>query len=342
MSVINKYVPRMVPMRQQQNHEDICRSEPIRGYFGSNGSGKSFLMLAHALKDLEAGRPCLSTVRVLDYENPRPCEETEATCDDWVGHNRVWRGVQVGHMQAHPLYIPFREWWQLLEFTEGIILADEITGVADSAQSADLPPAVGNMLHQLRRDDIVFCYTGVAFGRAHKRIREATRVVTVSEGWLPTTAYGPDGKPLMWKHRRLTKARTYEAKELVDALPQDYQEKLKKSHRASGLYWIPDHRASLAYDTRDQPLHIGTVSDAGRCAYCGGTRRASECSCEDYRARKAAGSTRGGSARKARSAEDGPLAGSRSSGPVPSTASPLASLAAAHGCSEDACSCAVA
>jgi hypothetical protein len=342
MSLVNKYVPRMVPEGKQARHLELLRSEPIRGFFGSNGSGKSFLMLASALADLDEGKPCLSTVRVLDYNNPRMCEETEETCDDWIGHNREKRGIWIGHKQAHPNYIPFTEWWQLLEFTEGIILADEITGVADSAQSADLPPAVGDMLHQLRRDDIVFCYTGVAFGRAHKRIREATRIVTMSEGWLPTTAYGPDGKPMMWKHRRLTKARTYEAKELVEAVPQDYQEKLKKSFRGSAFYWVPDHRAALAYDTYDQPLRIGTVSDAGRCAYCGGTRRAPECSCEDYRARKAAGRTSAGSARKRRSREDGPDAAALSSGPVPSTASPLASLAAAHGCSEDACSCAVA
>ncbi|TNY34423.1 hypothetical protein EIO00_23895, partial [Thermomonospora catenispora] len=99
------------------------RTHPIRGYFGLNGSGKSWAMVHDAIPDLEAGRPCLSTVRILDYTNPRRCELTQETCDDWEAHTSVdMEGRPVGHGHPHPLWIPLTEWSQVLEFKGGPVL----------------------------------------------------------------------------------------------------------------------------------------------------------------------------------------------------------------------------
>jgi hypothetical protein len=58
---------------------------PIRAYVGPNGTGKSALMVYDALANLERGRPQLSTVRLLDYTNPRECPGG-STCDDELRH----------------------------------------------------------------------------------------------------------------------------------------------------------------------------------------------------------------------------------------------------------------
>jgi hypothetical protein len=58
---------------------------PIRAYVGPNGTGKSALMVYDALVNLERGRPQLSTVRLLDYGNPRECPGG-SVCDDPARH----------------------------------------------------------------------------------------------------------------------------------------------------------------------------------------------------------------------------------------------------------------
>src|SRR5438105_3161500 len=50
------------------------RAYPIHAYVGANGGGKSAGMVWDTLPSLDAGRSVLSTVGLLDYANPRPCE----------------------------------------------------------------------------------------------------------------------------------------------------------------------------------------------------------------------------------------------------------------------------
>lgn len=251
------------------------RAFPIHMYVGRNGSGKTLAMVYDTLPDLDAGRPVLSTVRLLDWRNPRPCELPAHQCED-VEHG-IW-----GHMQAHPCYVPFRSWPQLLDFRGGAVLMDEVTGVADSHESAAMPAAVGNKLAQLRRDECTVRVTALNWIRANKRLREATVALTRCQSFLPVTVRDPgSGEDRVWRQRRLAVWRTYDAQTLpLDDHTEhayDQAEMLVKSR-----HWIPGSQAAVAYDTYAQVLTIGTVSDAGRCAHCGGTRRAQECSCSDY------------------------------------------------------------
>jgi hypothetical protein len=270
------------------------RAWPIHMYVGRNGSGKTLAAVYDTLPDLDASRPVLSTVRLLDFRNPRPCDDL--ACDD------LMHGLP-GHQAAHPSYIPFRTWPQLLDFKGGAVLMDEVTGVADSHEGAAMPSAVANKLAQLRRDECMLRITALGWIRANKRIREATNAVTRCQSFLPVTLRDPiSGDDRIWRPRRLAVWRTYDAQSLpVD----DHTDSAYESADllVKGRYWIPDSVASRAYDTFAPVNIVGSVSDAGRCAHCGGTRRALECNCPDYVDRKA--SRRGAGAQAAPAASTG-------------------------------------
>ena len=88
----------------------IRRGYAVKFYSGRNGTGKSLCAVWDTMPDLDMGRTVLSTVRLLDYANPRPCE-------GWWG-----RSEQQGHEcpvcvipgageheHAHPAYVPFTD-----------------------------------------------------------------------------------------------------------------------------------------------------------------------------------------------------------------------------------------
>lgn len=268
------------------------RRFPIHFYSGRNGAGKSLCMVYDTLPSLEAGRPVLSTVRLIDYIDLRACI-TELGCDrpDWHGE------FPEPHQVAHPLYRPFTSWEQLLDASGCDILMDEITGVADSNDHFSMPSAVRNILPQLRRRDIALRITGLNWIRADKRIRESVNALTRCRSSLPVRAKDADGETRLWRPRRLMHAVTYDAQSLPldDHTAGAYA---KADVVAKARIWIPGSVAIKAYDTLAPVLSVGTVTDAGRCAFCGGTRRAPECCCPDYvedRAeRKAARSPRSG------------------------------------------------
>lgn len=275
--------------KQSERARTLRRAYPVHMYVGRNGTGKSLCAVYDTLPDLDAGRPVLSTVRLLDYRNPRLCDD--AACDS---------PDHATHMAAHPAYVPFTTWPQLLDLREGVVLMDEVTGVADSNEGSALPAAVANELAQLRRAGVVMRLTGLNFIRAHKRIREATLAVTRCRSLFAAPAVDEDGNAKMWRQRRMSLWHTYDAQSLpVD----DHTEHAYDTADllVSGRHWIPDSPAIRAYDTYDFVSRVGTVSDAGRCATCGGTRRAAECSCSDYQESKG---QRRPPARRARSAED--------------------------------------
>jgi hypothetical protein len=255
------------------------RAFPIHMYVGRNGSGKTLAMVYDTLPDLDAGRPVLSTVRLLDYRNSRPCDDKNCA-DSWHG--------TVGHMAAHPSYIPFTDWPQLLGFEGGAVLMDEVTGVADSFEAAAMPVAIANKLAQLRRDECMVRVTALNWIRANKRLREAVGAVTRCQSFMPYNVNsGLDGEDRIWRPRKLAVWKTYDAQSLpVDDHTESAYD--KGDLLVKGRHWIPDSPAIDAYDTYAPVLVVGTVNDAGRCAHCGGARRAPECSCEEYQAKKAA------------------------------------------------------
>lgn len=247
------------------------RAWPIHAYVGANGGGKSAAAVWDTLPTLTAGRPVLSTVRLLDFDNPRDCEGCELE-----GHDR---DGQI-HPAAHPLWIPFTDWQQLLDAERCDVIMDEVTGVASSRDSHSMPSVVANFLVQLRRRDVVLRWTAPSWARADKIIRECSQAVTFCQG-----SWGKlDGtSDRQWRNRRLFSWRTYDA-----AAFEDFT--VGKHSRMKAMtvdhYWGPGSPAFAAYDTFDAVMAIGTVSDSGRCATCGGRRTAPACSCPDYVVRK--------------------------------------------------------
>lgn len=256
-------------------------------YVGSNGGGKSLAAVRDTLPSLLAGRRVLSTVRLLDFENPRPCDDASCSSPD---HAR--------HMAAHPLWIPWTTWKQLLDVEHCDVLADEVTGVASSRESHSMPSAVANTLVQLRRRDVVLRWTAPSWPRADKIIRECTQAVTLCRGFLPVrVATGEGENERAWRHRRLFRWHTYDALEM-DEFTEGKRDKVRPTTRDH--FWGPGCVEFSAYDTFDAVLSIGSVSESGRCLVCDGRRSAPACTCPDYTSRKArpeaAGSPRSGEA----------------------------------------------
>ncbi|MGV1010416.1 MAG: zonular occludens toxin domain-containing protein [Dermatophilaceae bacterium] len=243
------------------------RAWPIHAYVGPNGSGKSLAMVWDTLPSLSAGRPVLSTVRLLDWENPRPCEGCEVCAT----------GEVVGqHLQAHPLYVPLRDWSQLLDARSADVLLDEVTGVASSRESHSMPAPVANKLVQLRRADVVVRWSAPSWTRADKIIRETTQAATVCRGYLPKVVPGDDAETRMWRSRRFFRWRTHDACDLEDFTVGKAAE---LPSIVTDLYWGPGSPAFDAYDTFDSVETVGTVTDSGRCYRCGGRRSIPACKC---------------------------------------------------------------
>lgn len=292
------------------------RAWGIMAYVGANGGGKSAAMVWDSIPDLEAGRPILSTVRILDYENPRDCDDERCMENpDRLGHfvkvpteegrkaevrnarrlffegehaylEEVEREVIGVHGAAHPLWIPWSRWDQLLRFNFGRVLADEMTGIASSRESMTLPSEVLNHLQQLRRSDIPFAYTCPDWARADKSLREPTQAVTVCTGHIKKAAPRLGDLERVWKARRFFKWQTYEARSL-DALTEG-----KKQEKGSELvdwHWGPTSVAFAAYDTFAPVLQVGTTVASGSCFRCGGRRKTTYCTCADHQGPMAGG-----------------------------------------------------
>ena len=278
---------------------------PIRAYVGPNGTGKSAVLVYDALLNLERGRPQLSTVRLLDYRDPRECEGGPA-CDDPARHERevmltslrpfdpedpsspVIRhqeptGEFVVHRQAHPLYVPFRNLGQLLSWQDGDVLMDEVTGVSSSRESASMPPEVANFLVQLRRRNVSLSWSTPSWGRGDIIIREVTQLVTLMTAALPARAPAtPDGLPRLWHRRRLFTARSYDPS-LVDEFEAHRAMREEVSPEIIAFYWGPGSTMFRAYDTQDGVLQLSHVV-SGTCVTCNGRRRQGPCTCEAHAA----------------------------------------------------------
>lgn len=276
MSILDFIGRRLVSERQSVASRELRRGYAVHFYCGRNGSGKSLCAVYDTIPDLDAGKTVLSTVRLLDFRNPRPCDDAGCVCD---------KESDTRHRAAHPAYVPWHSWAQMLELKAGVLLADEVTGVADSMDGASMPSQVANELAQLRRSDVVLRMTGLNFVRANKRIREATTGLTRCRSSMAVSAFDEAGNPRMWRARRLAGWQTFDAQSLpLDDITESAYDKADLI--VSTRHWVPTSPAIAAYDTFDAVARIGTVTDAGRCAHCGGSRRVAECSCSDYQNRK--------------------------------------------------------
>ena len=252
----------------------IRRSAPIRAYLGSgNGSGKSLMMVYDIIPSLDMGRKVLSSVRLLDYRNPRPCDDPMC---DFPGHP--------DHMAAHPNYIPWVSYQQLIDAKDTDILADEITGLASSREYSKMPAAVANKLVQLRRDNCTFSWTATNWSRCDVILREltqtATLVLPVLKKKVPTQ---PGQPPQLWRSGQLFFARTYDAA-LLDDFDARGADLNAMQPKAPQLMYRPGGLATTAYDTFDPVLALGDSNDLGTCITCGGKRMQQKCSCADHSA----------------------------------------------------------
>jgi hypothetical protein len=274
-------------MFQNVKKRSSRRGWPIHGYVGPNGGGKSLAMVWDTLPSLAAGRPVLSTVRLLDWENPRACDDDSCTHPEHFDWERD--GV-ISHAAAHPLWIPFTDWQQLLDARGMDVLMDEVTGVASSRESHSMPSVVANVLVQMRRSDVVVRWSAPNWMRADKIIRECSQAVTYCRGYLPKKIV-LDGEDKAWSQRRMFKFKTYDAADFED-FTVGKREQLQPWH--VDWHYGPRSPAFSAYDTYDAVASIGTVSDVGTCLRCSGTRRRHECSCADYQDSKPARRASGG------------------------------------------------
>jgi len=260
----------------------IRRGRPIRATIGANGSGKSALAVYDLLPSLEAGRPVLSTVRLLDYEDPRLCDDLDCSCD---------KGDPVRHKAAHACYVPWVNWRQLSDFEHGEVLADEITGVASGREWSSLPGPILNMLCQLRRRDITFTWTAPSWAMADSTLKRVSQVATVCTGFMPVKGVDSAGGGRAWSNNRLFRWMTFDASLLTD-LEAGKREKLKRL--AFAMQWGPGHPMFDAYDTWDTVETVGKTSEGGACMECNKPQKREFCTCGEThgrapRARRSAG-----------------------------------------------------
>lgn len=224
------------------------RGFPIHAYVGANGGGKSMAAVYDTLPTLAAGRRVVSTVRLLDPATGQP----------------------------HSLWTPLGDYRTLMDVSDCDVILDEVTGVASARESQGMPAAVANLLVQLRRRDVALRWTAPSWKRADTIIRECSQAVTLCQGFMPETVKAADGTDRQWRSRRLFYWRTFDAA-TFDEWTAHKREKLKPACRS--LFWRPGSVAADAYDTFDQVLSLGAVTDAGTCMDCGGKRLAPKCEC---------------------------------------------------------------
>lgn len=191
-------------------------------------------------------------------------------------------GDFVTHRQAHPLYVPFTSYTQLVTWTDGDILMDEITGIASSRESGSMPVQVSNYLVQLRRRNVSLSWSTPSWGRADKVIREVTQLVTLMTAALPKRSPAtPDGQPRLWHQRRLFTARSYDPS-AVDEFEAHRAMSEEISPDIIAFYWGPGSTMFRAYDTLDAVTSLGWANDSGMCMTCAGKRTIARCSCPDH------------------------------------------------------------
>lgn len=214
---------------------------PIMGFVGPNGGGKTAACIAMALQSLRSGRRVLSTVPLLDPDT----------------------GLE------HPLYVPWTDWGQLLDWQDGDVLADEIAAIASSRESGSLDVRAQALLMQLRKVNVRFWWTAPSYARADKIIREVTQAITECRGFYADRAAAQTRRGVIqsWAPKRLFSFKTYDAIEFEDWTAG-------KAERAEPMVveWFhgPGSEVFSAYDTLGAVHVIAGISDGGMCENCNG------------------------------------------------------------------------
>ncbi|MGC3993446.1 MAG: hypothetical protein QM779_04855 [Propionicimonas sp.] len=245
------------------------RAYPVRAYVGPNGGGKTASAVASVLPSLAAGRPVVSNIRILDWQDPRPCDDPACECvkDD-----------PDRHRAAHPLWRPLRTWKDVVDARSCDILCDEISTMLSSRDTGGLPGEVEGFLQQPRKPDVCFIWTAPAWARSDKIMREVTRLVVFNRG-VKLFSHVRDQGDRMWVENRLFRTSGYDAMELEafengkrDNVPMMWQ----------GMWWGPGSPRFRAYDTYEYVQLLGARANRGPCLECGMKRQSSTATCKGH------------------------------------------------------------
>lgn len=246
---------------------DLRRTIPIVGYIGANGSGKSMLAVQDCLQSLDAGRPVLSSARLIDPDVDEPCDDDACTF-----------ALHPDHPKAHPLWRPLTSWQDVIDAEGCDVLLDEVTGIASSRESRALPQEVADKLMQLRRADVCLRWTAPSWARADVLMREVTQAAVLCTGLRRRPVEGNRS----WRASTIIWSRIVDARDL-DELTQAQRigtARQPLSVLGRSLQLVSRTDARHAYKTMDS---VSAISSAwtGSCLACGGRRAQPRCECGD-------------------------------------------------------------
>lgn len=252
------------------------RAAEIHFYAGTNGGGKSFAAVYDTIPTLESGRPVLSTVRLLDPS--RVADSVEHARDAWGFHGVEHDLGKHSNPLAlpHPLYVRWTNFGQLLDWSRGDVLADEVQGIFSSRAHGSTPHQVVNGMLQLRRDDCAFRATAPSFARLDVAVREVTKAVTLCSGYMKEPVEGR-----LWGASRLFLWRTFDALDLDEWDASAASDSGRQPKSVRQFLWRPRHPdVTRYYDTFAPVDEMEDPYEAGRCLRCGGNRPRPKCSCD--------------------------------------------------------------
>lgn len=271
--------------REDDAHREARRGIEFHAYTGANGSGKTACMVRDTEPEL-AGIvwECFNEDHV--HNDPVYDPETGDFIEfgpnaQHTGYVRILSTVKLYNAdsgQLHERFERLTDWHQLDGLEHAVILLDEIVSIAHSRDSGSLPHDIQERLMQMRKGDVIVRWTAPHWSRADKLIREVTKAITVCEGGIPLRTPGR-----MWAQNRRFLYRTFDTRDF-DEWTAGKTEKVESL--ATEHFWGPGSTAFKLYRTGQAVSRLGHADGAGVCILCGGTRRRSECSCDDYQAKK--------------------------------------------------------
>ncbi len=279
-------------------------AHPIVVFVGPNGAGKTLAAVWWVLPTLAGIEWTCRNIRHEHHAAYRAHAEDCPTCE--VSNSKHRKACVVGthlidqHARGqrrvlatcrlttpeghdHPLWVPFTDYRQLLTFEHGEILMDEVAGVADASGSSSMPVQVINHLHKLRHFDCTLGVTTPAYERCALPIRQAAQlVVDCRSFFVQRRRKGDDVR--RWRSRRAFLFAAFDAFSF-EQFTAHRRETIKPMARAA--LWRPGSLTERSYDTLDQVLALGHVTDTGMCMVCGGHRTRPRCSCSTDDTRRA-------------------------------------------------------
>jgi hypothetical protein len=198
------------------------------------------------------------------------------------------------------LFVPLTSWVQLVELRDCVLFLDEISSVLPSRQASTVPPDLMRRIGQLRKNNVVLCWTAPAWARCDVALREVTQVVTlcrsrVSDGFrrqpgtysLPTR---PRGRALLDDRSRRVRTEAgwapkcwftwseYDARELDEFT---YSTAARARPKRVRHHWRPKHESDQLYQSTEDVGLLDHLLVSGVCLGCGGRRTQPACSCDD-------------------------------------------------------------